>query len=72
MVVEVLKYNNLALSYEKLNENGKVIKSSQKFAFIPDDATPQDLFDIGNLLKGVLANSVKELTHNLSYMIMEG
>ena len=72
MIIEVLKLNNLALSYEKLNDSGKVIKTSQRFNFIPDDASPTDLFDIGNLIKGVLANSVKELTHNLSYVIVEG
>lgn len=71
MTLKLLKNHNLALSYEKISEEGKSLTRSQKFDFIPENATADDLLDIGNSIKSVLENAIKEVTENLTFIIME-
>ena len=69
--IKIVKNNSLGLAYDKLNDEGKLMKSNQKFSYIPEDATADDLLEVGNLIGDALAYATRELSQTITYIITE-
>ena len=68
---KILKDSNLVLSYDTLNDLGKQLKKSQKFNFIQEDNTADELLSISKSIQTILANAIKEVRQDMSYLIVE-
>ncbi len=71
MINKIIKTNNLSLSYEMLSDEGKVLKKSQSFSFIPEDSTEEELYSLGTSIGNILFQSPKEIRHDVSYLLVE-
>lgn len=71
MAAKVLKSNALVLSYQALSDEGENVNKSQRFNIIPEDITVDELFGMGTSISTILANSVKEMRQDLSFIILE-
>lgn len=72
MIIKVVKGNYLSLLYEVLSsDTGKLINRSQRFSYIPEDATDAELFEIGTAIANVLAYSKKDLRQTITFSIVE-
>ncbi|MCL2321745.1 MAG: hypothetical protein FWC47_06510 [Oscillospiraceae bacterium] len=72
MVIKVIRGNYISLLYEVLSSEGKVINRSQRFTFIPADATDDELFQAGTEIAKVLAYSQKDIRQTMTFSIVEG
>lgn len=72
MSTKILKNCSLILSYDSLSDIGKLLKKSQKFGFINEDSTADELLAISTSIQTVLASAIKEVRQDSSYLIMEG
>jgi len=72
MSTKILKNCSLILSYDALSDIGKLLKKSQKFGFINEDSTADELLAISTSIQTVLASAIKEVRQDSSYLIMEG
>lgn len=71
MVVRVVKDCSLSLSYETLSDMGRVVNRSQKFSFIPEDASNDELFLAGTSIADILAYGYKDIRLNQVFSIVE-
>jgi len=69
--IKVVKSNSLGVAYDKLSDYGNVVKTNQKFPYIPEAATADDLLEVGNLIGDALAYSTRELSQTITFVIME-
>ncbi|MCL2321496.1 MAG: hypothetical protein FWC47_05235 [Oscillospiraceae bacterium] len=72
MSTKILKNCSLILSYDSLSDIGKLLKKSQKFGFINEDSTADELLAISTSIQTILASAIKEVRQDSSYLIMEG
>jgi hypothetical protein len=72
VVIKVIRSNSLSLLYEVLSSEGRVINRSQRFAFIPEDATDDELHEAGTEISNVLAYSHKDIRQTITFSIVEG
>lgn len=71
MIDKVMKNNALVLVYEMLSDEGKSVNKNQKFNFIPNDSTPEELHGVGTSIGTIISSSIKELRQDISFIIME-
>ena len=67
---KILKDTSLVLSYNTISDEGKLVKKSQRFSFIQEDSTVDELLDIGSGIQAILANAVTEMRQDMSYVIL--
>ncbi|MCL2323196.1 MAG: hypothetical protein FWC47_13975 [Oscillospiraceae bacterium] len=61
----------LVLSYDALSDMGKLLKKNQKFDFINESMTADELLAISTSIQTILANAIKEVRQDSSYLIVE-
>ena len=61
----------LVLSYDALSDMGKLLKKNQKFDFINESMTADELLAISSSIQTILANAIKEVRQDSSYLIVE-
>ncbi|MCL2320796.1 MAG: hypothetical protein FWC47_01670 [Oscillospiraceae bacterium] len=71
MGIKVLRDCTLVLSYDMLSDEAKLLKRNQRFNFIQEDNTTDELLDISTSIQTVLSSAVKEVRQDLSYLIVE-
>ena len=71
MVIKVVRGNYISLLYEVLSNEGKVINRNQRFSFIPEDATDEELFEAGTEIADILAYSHKDIRQTITFSIVE-
>ena len=71
MILKALKSNYLVLGYNMLSIEGKNIRKTQKFDFIPEDGTAEELYDIATDIKSILVSNPTDVRQNLLYDLIE-
>ncbi|MCL2321219.1 MAG: hypothetical protein FWC47_03840 [Oscillospiraceae bacterium] len=71
MISKFLRSNVLALGYDMLSEEGKNLSKTQRFDFIPEDGTPEELYAIATDIKSILVSAPKVIRQDLSYDLIE-
>ena len=71
MVIKVVKDCSLSLLYEALTDEGKVANRNQKFSFIPEDASDNELFEAGTGIADILAYAYKDIRHTQTFSLVE-
>lgn len=71
MVTKLLKSSSLAVSYEYLSDEGKLLKKRQTLRFIAQDATDDDKYAIGAAVGKLLISNPKSIEDTIIFELME-
>ncbi|MCL2321317.1 MAG: hypothetical protein FWC47_04335 [Oscillospiraceae bacterium] len=71
MISKFLRSNVLVLGYDTLSAQGRNLKKTQRFDFIPEDGTPEEIYTIARNIKSILASMPKDIRQDLSYDLIE-
>lgn len=71
MISKILRSNSLVLGYNVLSIEGKNLRRTQKFDFVPEDGTAEELFDIATDIKSILVSNPTDIRQNSSYDLIE-
>ena len=69
---KITKSNSVVISYELLNDQGKLQKKRQNINVMSEDATDEDFFEVGSAAGSMLAYAVKEIYKSNLTLLMEG
>ena len=68
---KIIKTNATEVSYEMLNDEGKLLRKKQSFNYMSYEATDEDFFELGNAIADVLAFAKKEILKNTVVALLE-
>jgi len=71
LVTKLLKSSSLAVSYEYLSDEGKLLKKRQTLRFIAQDATDDDKYAIGAAVGKLLISNPKSIEDTIIFELME-
>lgn len=71
MINKILISNSLVLGYNVLSIEGKNLRKTQKFDFVPEDGTAEELFSIATDIKNILVSNPTDIRQTTSYDLIE-